>query len=88
MDRVSIYPVEKSVPPRWLRLKSAAEWSSIGQKRLVALAQSGDVVGFQDFDSGRSEWIFDRYSLDEYRERQASGAGDRAKVLKIMEGVR
>lgn len=73
--------------PRWLKLKDASKWSAIGQKRLVQLAMDGVIRGFQDPDSGRSEWIFDRYSIDDYRLNQADPAQDKAKVLKLMEGV-
>ena len=73
--------------PRWLKLKDASKWSAIGQKRLVQLALDGVVTGFKDPDSGRSEWIFDRYSIDDYRLGQADPHQDKAKVLKLMEGI-
>ena len=72
---------------RWLKLKIASEYSSIGQKRLVQLALDGVITGFKDPDSGRSEWIFDRYSIDDYQLNQADPAQEKARVLKIMEGV-
>lgn len=84
----SIYPITNAVPPRWLKLKAAAEWSSLGQKRLIALAEEGTIRGFQDPDSGRNEWIFDRLSIDEYRMNQADPAQDRARVVELMRGVR
>jgi hypothetical protein len=70
-----------------MKLRQASQWSSIGIKRLKSLAESGVIIGFQDPDAGTGEWIFDRYSIDEYRLRQADPAQDRAKVLKLMEGV-
>lgn len=74
--------------PRWLKLKHAAAYSCIGEKRLVELADSGEVKGFQDPDSGRGDWIFDRYTLDKYREVQAMKCGDVGKkasdILKSL----
>ena len=61
---------ENDVQPRWLKLKQAAKYSSIGEKRLVVLATQGRIKGCQDPDSGRNDWIFDRLSIDAYRERQ------------------
>lgn len=58
--------------PRWIKLKEAALYSAIGRHRLKQLADDGVIVGFQDPDSKRGDWIFDRYSLDQYRENQAA----------------
>ena len=58
--------------PRWMRLKEASWYSSIGQKRLKDIAEQGFIIGFKDEDSGRGVWIFDRYSLDAYRDSQAA----------------
>jgi len=66
---------------RWLKLKEAALYSSIGRKRLVQLAENGKVTGFQDPDSGRGDWIFDRQSLDEYRLIQSSALHKKALDL-------
>ena len=78
---------DNSFPARWMSLREAAYYSHIGQKRLIALAESGNVSGFRDPDSMRGDWIFDRNSLDAYRENQADPAQMRAKVLKLMRGV-
>ncbi len=56
---------------RWLSLKEAATEFMIGEHRLKYLGKTGIVKGFHDPDSKRGDWIFDRYSLDAYRERQA-----------------
>lgn len=69
--------------PRWLSLKEAAWYSKIGLKRLVRLANDGHIKGFQDPDSQRHDWIFDRYSIDEYRENQAGI--DYKKAVAIMQ---
>lgn len=70
--------------PRWMKLKEAAWYSKIGQKRLIRLAQDGHIKGFKDPDNKRGDWVFCRYSLDEYRENQAGQ--DYQKALEIMGG--
>ena len=74
---------EQTTVVRWLKLKKAAEYSAMNEKRLIELAQEGRVVGFQDPDNGRRDWIFDRVSLDLYRESQAPITA-REKALDIM----
>ena len=58
---------ENNIIPRWIRLKDAMAYSSIGRDRLKELAQSGHIRGFKAPDNRRGDWIFDRQSLDEYR---------------------
>ncbi len=70
--------------PRWMRLKMAAWYSSIGKQRLIALAQDGHIKGFQDPDSGRGDWIFDRLSIDVYREAQDPRPTLHQKALDIV----
>ena len=72
----------KEIYPRWMKLKEAAWYSKIGKQKLIQLAQDGHIKGFQDPDSGRGDWIFCRYSLDEYRENQAGRLYE--KALAIM----
>jgi hypothetical protein len=67
-----------------MKLKESAWYSKIGRQRLIQLAQDGHIKGFQDFDSGRGDWVFCRYSLDEYRENQAGRLYE--KALVIMKG--
>lgn len=74
--------------PRWLKLNTAAAYTAIGKKRLVAMAEAGAVRGFKDPDSQRGDWIFDRLSLDAYREGQATTPTHREKALAIMGGMR
>lgn len=57
--------------PRWMKLKTAAFYSGVGKERLKDLARDGHIKGFQDPDSKRGDWVFDRLSLDLYRENQA-----------------
>lgn len=74
--------------PRWLKLKTAAAYSAIGQKRLIELAESGNIRGFQDPDSRRKDWIFDRFSLDKYRDSQAMQTGNAGdKALEILRSL-
>jgi hypothetical protein len=70
--------------PRWLKLKDASRYSAIGKQRLIKLAEHGLVSGFQDPDSGRSDWIFDRLSLDHYRMSQSGDLEIEAKALDIL----
>jgi hypothetical protein len=72
---------------RWLTLKEAAYYSSIGKSRLISMAKEGTVKGFQDTDSGRREWIFDILSIDTYRERQSTIPTYHEKALAILSGV-
>jgi hypothetical protein len=71
--------------PRWLKLKQACQYSSIGKERLKHLADTGDIIGFQDPDSKRGDWIFDRLSLDAYRLHQA-GDLDK-KTVEFLKGL-
>jgi hypothetical protein len=57
--------------PRWLKLKSAAKYSSIGQKKLIQLAQLRKIDGFQDDSLKTKPWIFDKNSIDKYRSKQS-----------------
>jgi hypothetical protein len=70
------------INPRWLKLKEAAFYSKIGRDRLKKLAVEGKVKGFQDPDSGRGDWIFDRESIDDYIENQ--GGILRIKAAEII----
>ena len=71
--------------PRWLRLKSACEYSAIGKDRLIKLAKDGVVVGYQDPDNARGDWIFDRLSLDGYRVAQMDNT--RRKGIAILRSL-
>ncbi len=75
------------IQPRWLSLKEAALYSHIGKTRLVELAAADRVKGFQDPDNKRGDWIFDRNSLDAYREAQYTLPEIREKALAIMKGI-
>jgi hypothetical protein len=62
----------KPLTARWLKLKEAAIYSGIGRNRLKSLACAGAIKGFPDPDSGRRDWVFDKLSLDAYRQAQAN----------------
>jgi len=80
--------VAENTLPRWIKLKEATDYASIGKARLIKLAVSGVVRGAQDPDSKRGDWIFDRISIDEYREAQMSRISVKQKALEIMSGER
>ncbi len=73
--------------PRWMTLKQACFYASIGEKRLIELAKQGIVRGGQDKDSGKKNWIFDRESIDEYRMGQMLSDNARKKALAILKTV-
>ena len=56
-----------SAQPRWLKLRQAALYSSIGQKKLKSLAEKGEIVGYPDPETEKGVWVFDRLSIDKYR---------------------
>ena len=74
-----------SVQPRWMKLRQAALYSSIGQKRLKTLAEGGELIGYSDQDSGRGDWIFDKNSIDEYRMKPVNETN--AHFKKILDGI-
>ena len=74
------------IQPRWLKANDAALYSAIGVKRLKKLAQEGLIAGAPDPGSRRQDWIFDRLSLDEYRENQL-GLKDVDRSVRKLEGI-
>ena len=75
-----------TISPRWLRLTDAVDYSAIGKKRLVEYAKKGVVSGFQDPDN-KNAWIFDRLSIDRFRESQNPMTGAKNRALEIMRSV-
>jgi len=67
--------------PSWMKLKTAAYYSGVGKERLKDLARDGHIKGFQDPDSRRGDWIFDKNSLDQYRENQAGRLYEKAFAI-------
>ena len=74
------------IVPRWLKIKEAARYSAIGVKRLKELANDGLIAGGPDPDSGRGDWIFDRLSLDRYRQGQL-GLDAVDEAVNRLEGI-
>lgn len=68
---------------RWLKLKTAAKYSSIGQKELIQLAREKEIDGFQDRRLKTKPWIFDKESIDRYRENQIAEFNDISVNEKI-----
>jgi len=69
--------------PRWLNIKNAICYSGMGRDRLKKLAVAGEIKGFQDIED-HDKWIFDRLSLDQYRENQAGNI--ELKAIALMGG--
>ena len=76
-------PGPSPIEPRGLRIREAARYSALGVKRLRRLAKEGQVVGFPDPNSRRGDWIFDRLSIDAYREAQAGTDVVRQAALDV-----
>lgn len=76
--------------PRWLKLKPAALYSSIGQKELIKLVENKKVAGFQDSSLKTKPWIFDKTSIDNYRIQQANkfnNDNNEQFALEIINGL-
>lgn len=89
LDIIASKLAEKlGVQPRWLKLKQAAIYSSIGQNKLIKLSQIGKLLGFQDTDSKRKDWIFDKRSIDKYRLNQSKTDNNNRKIaLEIVNSL-
>lgn len=68
LDILAAKIAERIITPRWMTLKQAVAYANIGQKRMKALADAGEIAGYQE-DTGRGDWIFDKESIDRYRSR-------------------
>lgn len=58
---------DRMASPRWMKLSAAVKYSSYGRAKLIDLAECKKIIGYQDPDSQRGDWIFDKESIDEYR---------------------
>jgi len=80
-----------TVQPRFLKLKQAAEYASIGQKELIQLVKDRKIQGMQDLTKKTKPWIIDRKSLDQYRVKQIElfqdGTMDNEIALDIVESL-
>jgi len=77
--------ISGKIQPRWLKLKDACAYAALGKARLKVLAQQGQVTGFPDPDCDRGDWIFDRLSLDTYREAQAGTNNIKEAVASLKQ---
>jgi len=86
LDILAAKLAERLTIPRWLTIKQAAAYANIGQKRLKALADAGEIGGYQE-DTGRGDWIFDKESIDKYRSRPLQETSVRFnKILDQIKG--
>ena len=81
-------------PGRWMNLKKASAYSGIRKDDLVVMAKNKKIVGFKDSRLKTTPWIFDRDSIDKFRESQAflyssgsSNAADEKAALEIFESM-
>jgi hypothetical protein len=71
----------------WLSLREAAAEYHIGEHRLIKLAKDKAIKGFQDKETKRNDWIFERKSLDKYRDDRAPViVTNREKAIAILGG--
>lgn len=85
LDILATKLADRLTIPRWLTIRQAAAYSNIGQKRLKALADAGEIGGYQE-DTGRADWIFDKESIDRYRSRPLQETN--VRFNKILDRVR
>ena len=65
---------------RWLSTAEAVAYSKLGKDRLKRLVVEGKIKGLQDTED-HNNWIFDRYSIDDYREGQINELRLKAAAL-------
>ena len=80
-------------PGRWMYLSEAASYSKIGQERLLDLVKNKKIGGFRDLELKTKPWVFDKKSIDRYREQQAllgispAQATDKKAALEICRAM-
>ena len=67
LDILAAKIAERIATPRWMKISAAATYSGYSRVQLLKLAKRKDITGYQDPDSARGDWIFDKESIDEYR---------------------
>lgn len=67
LDILAAKIAEKIFTPRWMKISVATRYSGYGESKLKALAKEGLIRGYQDPESKRGDWIFDKESIDKYR---------------------
>ena len=86
IDSLATKIAQRIVSPRWLKLTAAIKYSGYGRAQLLNLVNKGLIKGYQDPDSKRGDWIFDKRSIDEYRLSHL--ASERYKVLSIINSLK
>lgn len=86
LDKLASKIAERIVSPRWMKLIAASQYSGYSRAQLLKLAKKKLVIGYQDPDSKRGDWIFDKQSIDEYRISHV--VGERHKALSILNSLR
>lgn len=66
LDILAKKVAQRLFQPKWLKLRQAAMYSGIGQKKLKIMAENGDIIGYQDDRTAKGIWRFDRESIDDY----------------------
>lgn len=79
-----------SAPPpgRWLKLKEAMQYSCVGKAALLRLVAEGKVKACKDSDGKTAAWIFDRYSIDAWRESQCNASQTTARAQEILDSLK
>ncbi|WDP90476.1 MAG: hypothetical protein HUN04_12550 [Desulfobacter sp.] len=69
-----------------MKLKVAMKYSGYGRMQLLTLVAQKEIMGCQDPDSKRGDWIFDKNSIDEYRLSHFND-DERQRALSILKLV-
>lgn len=78
----------KKIEARWLSLREAARYAAIGENRLIKLAKAGRIDAGRDMELKTKPWIFDRQSIDTYRQNQVTNRERQKIVLDLADRVR
>ena len=86
MGRLRLETPTSQLWPRWLKAREAARYVGLGVKTLKARAQdpASPIKGAPDPDSRRGDWIFDRESLDAYREAQVCDPAVEVSAARLV----
>ena len=72
---------------RWLTLKGARKYCSIGERKLIQLAKKGFIRGGQLKDNGNHPWFFDALSIDRYMDSMLNCLELEDKAEKILKQI-
>ena len=67
-----------------MRIRPASKYSSLSLRRLKVLASEGKITAGKNTDDTRGGMIFDRLSLDAYRESQMAVNTDVKKTVDAL----